>query len=45
MLVIVGVRVSKSGQAGAQPGDLQGISEPVPVGTKGLRIEINQRVP
>ncbi len=45
MLVIVGVRVSKSGQAGAQAGDLQGFSEPVPVGTKGLRIEINQRVP
>jgi cytochrome c-type biogenesis protein CcmH len=45
MLVIVGVRISKSGQAGAQPGDLQGFSDPVPVGTKGLRIEINQRVP
>jgi cytochrome c-type biogenesis protein CcmH len=45
MLVVVGVRVSKSGQAGAQPGDLQGFSDPVPVGTKGLRIEINQRVP
>lgn len=45
MLVIVGVRISKSGQAGAQPGDLQGFSDPVPVGTKGLRIQVNQRVP
>jgi cytochrome c-type biogenesis protein CcmH len=45
MLVVVGVRFSKSGQAGAQPGDLQGFSDPVPVGSKGLRIEINQRVP
>lgn len=45
MLVTVGVRISKSGQAAAQSGDLQGFSEPVPVGTKGLRIEINQRVP
>jgi len=45
MLVTVGARISKSGQAAAQPGDLQGFSEPVPVGTKGLRIEINQRVP
>lgn len=45
MLVTVGVRISKSGQAAAQPGDLQGFSEPVPVGTRGLRIEINQRVP
>jgi cytochrome c-type biogenesis protein CcmH len=45
MQVVVGVRIGKSGQAAAQPGDLQGFSEPVPVGTQGLRIEVNQRVP
>jgi cytochrome c-type biogenesis protein CcmH len=38
--VIVGARVSKSGNAMAQPGDLQGLSAPVPVGTNDLRIEI-----
>ena len=44
MQVVVGVRVSRSGQAMPQAGDLQGFSEPVPVGTAGLRIEIKQRV-
>jgi cytochrome c-type biogenesis protein CcmH len=43
-LVIVGVRVSRSGQAAAQPGDLQGFSDPVAVGTAGLRITIDQVV-
>lgn len=38
--VIVGARVSKSGNAMPQPGDLQGLSAPVPVGTGDLRIEI-----
>jgi cytochrome c-type biogenesis protein CcmH len=45
MRVTVGVRITKSGQAMAQSGDLQGFSDAVPVGTKGLRIEVNQRVP
>jgi cytochrome c-type biogenesis protein CcmH len=45
MQVVVGVRITRSGQAAAQPGDLQGFSAPVPVGTKGLRIEINSVVP
>jgi cytochrome c-type biogenesis protein CcmH len=45
MQVVVGVRVSRSGQAAAQPGDVQGFSEAVPVGTRGLRIELNQVVP
>jgi cytochrome c-type biogenesis protein CcmH len=45
MQVVVGVRVSRSGQAAAQAGDVQGFSQPVPVGTKGLRIELNQVVP
>ncbi len=42
--VIVGARVSKSGGALAQPGDLQGLSAPVDVGSTGLTIEIGQVV-
>lgn len=42
--VIVGARVSKSGNAMPQPGDLEGLSAPVAVGTQGLRIEIGQVV-
>ena len=42
--VIVGARVSKSGGALAQPGDLQGLSAPVDVGSTGLAIEIGQIV-
>jgi cytochrome c-type biogenesis protein CcmH len=38
--VVVGARISKSGNAMAQPGDLQGASPPVPVGTRALQIEI-----
>jgi cytochrome c-type biogenesis protein CcmH len=36
--VIVGARVSKSGSATPQPGDLQGYSAPVAPGASGLRI-------
>lgn len=42
--VIVGARVSKSGGALAQPGDLQGLSAPVSLGASGLAIEISQVV-
>ena len=42
--VIVGARVSKSGGAMAQPGDLQGLSAPVKLGTTGLNLEIGQVV-
>jgi len=42
--VIVGARVSRSGGALAQPGDLQGLSAPVDVGSTGLTIEIGQVV-
>jgi cytochrome c-type biogenesis protein CcmH len=38
--VIVGVRVSKSGQAMPQPGDLQGFSAPVQPGATGLKLVI-----
>jgi cytochrome c-type biogenesis protein CcmH len=42
--VIVGARVSKSGNAMPQPGDLSGQSAPVKVGTTGLKIEIRDAV-
>jgi cytochrome c-type biogenesis protein CcmH len=42
--VIVGARVSKSGNAMPQPGDLQGQSAPVKVGAKDLKIEIKEAV-
>lgn len=42
--VVVGVRVSKRGDAMPQPGDLQTISKPVTVGTQGLQIVVNDVV-
>jgi len=42
--VIVGARVSKRGDATAQPGDLQGLSAPVAPGARGLKIEIAEVV-
>jgi cytochrome c-type biogenesis protein CcmH len=43
-MVVVGARISKSGNAMPQPGDLQGLSAPVKPGAKGLSIEINEAV-
>ena len=42
--VIVGARVSHSGNAVPQPGDLQGSTLAVDVGASGLRLEIDQAV-
>jgi cytochrome c-type biogenesis protein CcmH len=42
--VIVGARVSKSGNAMPQPGDLSGQSQPVNVGTTGIKVEIHDAV-
>ena len=42
--VVVGARVSKSGNAMPQNGDLQGLTGAVPVGARGLKIEINEEV-
>ncbi len=42
--VVVGARVSKSGDAMAKAGDLQGLSKPVDVGSKGLAIVIDEVV-
>lgn len=43
--VIITARVSKSGDAKAQPGDLQGASKPVANDAKGVVVEINEVVP
>ena len=40
--VVVSARISKRGDATAQPGDLQGQSAPVAPGARGLTIEIGQ---
>ena len=43
--VIVGARISKSGSATPEPGDLEGFSTPVPLGSNGVEVVINQVVP
>lgn len=42
--VIVGARISKTGNAMPSPGDLQGLSAAVSVGSRDLRIEIGEAV-
>jgi len=42
--VVVGARISKSGQSIPAKGDLSGLSIPVAVGASGLKIEINEVV-
>jgi cytochrome c-type biogenesis protein CcmH len=42
--VIVGARISRSGNAMPQPGDLTGQSASVSVGANGLQIEIKEAV-
>lgn len=42
--VVVGARISKSGEPTPQPGDLQGASQPVALGTEGIRVEIGEVV-
>jgi len=43
--VIVGARVSRSGSATAQSGDLRGQSKPVKVGTTGIAVVIDAAIP
>jgi len=43
--VEVVARISKSGNAMPQPGDMQGISEPIKPGVNGLKISIDQMMP
>ncbi|HEV7578426.1 MAG TPA: hypothetical protein VGO85_20525 [Caldimonas sp.] len=40
--VIIGARISRRGDVMPQPGDMQGWSAPVPVGTRGIRLEISE---
>jgi cytochrome c-type biogenesis protein CcmH len=42
--VIVGARISKSGEALPQPGDLQGLSGAVPNDAEGVRLVIDTEV-
>jgi cytochrome c-type biogenesis protein CcmH len=42
--VVVGARISRSGDAIAAAGDLQGFSQPVPAGASGVKITIDQVV-
>lgn len=43
--VVVVARISKSGNAMPQPGDLQGLSPVVAVGARGLQLQINEVLP
>ena len=43
--VVVIVRVSKSGNAMPQSGDLQGMSKPLALGSTGIKVDIDQLVP
>ena len=43
--VVVGARISKSGNAMPQPGDLQGLTPTVAVGASGLQLQINETLP
>lgn len=42
--VVIGARVSKSAQATPQPGDLEGLSAPIKVGTNGVSVVIDSEV-
>ncbi|MBX9902811.1 MAG: c-type cytochrome biogenesis protein CcmI [Burkholderiales bacterium] len=42
--VIVGARISKTGQPARQPGDLEGFSKAIPVGTTDAAVLINMEV-
>lgn len=43
--VVVGARVSRSGNAAPQSGDLQGLSAPVKIGASGIRVVIDAALP
>jgi cytochrome c-type biogenesis protein CcmH len=42
--VVVGARVSKTGNPAPQPGDLEGLSAPVKVGSSGIAVVIDREV-
>lgn len=41
--IVVVARVSKSGNAMPQPGDLMGMSKPLALGSKGIKVDIDQQ--
>lgn len=43
--VVIGARISRSGGATPQSGDLQGLSKPVKVGTTGIAVLIDTAIP
>ena len=43
--VVVGARISKSGSATPQPGDLEGSTGAVEPGAKGVKLVIDRRTP
>jgi len=43
--VVVGARISRSGKANPQSGDLQGLSRPVKVGATGIKVVIDSALP
>jgi cytochrome c-type biogenesis protein CcmH len=43
--VVVGARISKSGNAAPQSGDLEGLSSAVKIGSTGLAVVIDRTVP
>jgi cytochrome c-type biogenesis protein CcmH len=43
--VVVGARISKSGNAMPQPGDMQALSEPLKVGSGAVQLQIKQVLP
>jgi len=40
--VVIGARISRRGDIAPQPGDMQGLSAPVSVGTRGIKVEISE---
>jgi hypothetical protein len=42
--VVVGARISKSGQPAPQPGDFEGLSAPVTVGNTGVVVTIANEI-
>jgi cytochrome c-type biogenesis protein CcmH len=42
--IVVGARISRSGDAAPKPGDLEGSSQPVKVGAKDVRITIDRAI-
>ncbi len=42
--IVVGVRISKAGNVTPSPGDIQGFSQPVKVGAKGISITIDTEI-